>query len=107
MDHQFFVILIETALDSIDVSALVAGCLSKAQKKKERISLNPRSCKLLKIFAPFCTKIEVPSEMGVKDILAFRLNQFNLGAPLQWFREIYNMTEVTHEKNTKAESYCG
>ena len=36
--------------------------------------------------------------MGVEDILAFRLNQFNLGAPLQWFREIYHMTAVTHEK---------
>ena len=36
--------------------------------------------------------------MGVEDTLAFRLNQFNLGAPLQWHREVYNMTDVAHEK---------
>ena len=72
---------VKTALNSIDVSksgdrqiclAIVSGYLCKVQKKKERISLNPRSCKLLKIFAPLCTKIEVPQEMGVEDILAFR-----------------------------------
>ena len=55
---------VKTALNSIDVSpsgdrqmclALVSGYLCKVQKKKERISLNSRSCKLLKIFAPFDT----------------------------------------------------
>ena len=37
-------------------------------------------------------------QLGVEDTLAFRLNQFNLGAPVQWFREICNMTDVTHTK---------
>ena len=33
-----------------------------------------------------------------EDKLAFRLNQFNLGAPIQWFREVCNMCEVTNVK---------
>ena len=94
-------------MNSIDLSktddrrmclALVSGYLYKVQKKKERMSLNSRSCKLLKIFAPFDTKVELPMQLGVEDTLAFRLNQFNLGAPVQWFREICNMTDVTHTK---------
>ena len=36
--------------------------------------------------------------LGVEDKLAFRLNQFNLGAPVKWFQEVCNMCEVTHEK---------
>ena len=70
LDHRFIVILmcypdVRTALNSTDVSksgdrqicsAIVAGYLCKVEKKKERISLNPRSCKLLKIFAPFLYK---------------------------------------------------
>ena len=46
-------------------------------------------------------------ELGVEDTLAFRLNQFNLGAPLQWFREICNMSDVTHTKLQKVESQSG
>ena len=30
--------------------------------------------------------------------MAFRLDPFNLGAPLQWYREICNMKEVTPHK---------
>ena len=76
----------------------VSGYMYKVQKKKGRISLNSRSCKLLKLFAPFDTVVELPMQLGVEDTFAFRLNQFNLGAPVQWFREICNMCEVTHEK---------
>ena len=77
---------------------LVSGYLYKVQKKKDRISLNSRSCKLLKLFAPFDTVVELPMQLGVEDTLAFRSNQFNLGAAVQWFREICNMCDVTHEK---------
>ena len=98
---------IATVLEKIDLSkswdrtmclALVEGYLHKAQNKKERISLNSRSCRLLKLFVPFCTEISIPKSLGMEDSLAFRLEPFNLGAPLQWYREICNMTEVTPEK---------
>ena len=77
---------VKTALNSLNLSSaddrrkclgLVSGYLDKVQKKKERISLNSRSCKLLKLFAPFDTVVELPMQLGVEDTLAFRLNQFN------------------------------
>jgi len=78
--------------------ALVEGYLHKSQNKKNRISLDSRSCRLLKVFAPFCTEIEVPRNIAMEDSLSLRLDPFNLGAPLLWFREICNMKDVTPSK---------
>ena len=62
---------------------LISGYMHKAQNSKGRISLDSRSCKLLKIFAPFDTVVQLPMQLAAEDKLAFRLNQFNLGAPIQ------------------------
>ena len=77
--------------------ALVQGYLHKSQNKKGRISLDSRSCRLFKVFAPFCTTVEVPRTMAAEDSLSLRLDPFNLGAPLLWFREIWNMKDATPE----------
>ena len=77
---------VKTALNTIILShtddrrmclGLVSGYLYKAQNKKDRISLDSRSCKLLKLFAPFDTEVELPMHMGSEDKLAFSLNQLN------------------------------
>ena len=65
--------------------ALVEGYLHKPQNKKNRINLDSRSCKLLKVFAPFCAEIKVPRSIAMEDSLSFRLDPFNLGAPMLWF----------------------
>ena len=65
------------------------------------MSLDYRSCKLLKIFAPFDTTVTVPFKLGAEDALAFRIDQFNLGAPVKWYRLVHNMKEVTMAKIQK------
>ena len=55
----------------------------------------------MKIFAPFDTTVELPFALGAEDKLAFRLDQFNLGAPVKWYRELTNMSGVTKEKIKK------
>ena len=98
---------IATALRSIDCSnpedrtkclGLISGYLCKKENDKGRMSLDSRSCKLLAIFAPFDTPVTVPFKLGAEDALAFRINQFNLGAPLKWYRLVNNMREVTMDK---------
>ena len=95
---------VKTALEKINLAkswdrrmclALVEGYLHKSQNKKNRISLDSRSCRLYKVFAPFCTEVEVPRTMAAEDSLSFRLDPFTLGAPLLWFREIWNMENAT------------
>ena len=44
-------------------------------------------------------------QLANEDKLAFRLNQFNLGAPIQWFREVCNMCEVTNVKIQRLNRY--
>ena len=65
------------------------------------MSLDSRSCRLLAIFAPFDTEVSVPFKLGAEDTLAFRINHFNLGVPLKWYRIINNMVEVTMDKISK------
>ena len=65
------------------------------------IRLKPQTCKSLKIFAPFDTTVELPFVLGAEDKLAFRLDQFNLGAPVKWYRELTNMSGVTKENLKK------
>ena len=55
----------------------------------------------MKIFAPFDTSVKVPFVLGAEDKLAFRLDPFNLGAPVKWYRELTNMAEITKEKIRK------
>ena len=84
---------IEDALKNIDKTqakdrtmciGLVSRYLKHKQNKKGRMSLDSRSCKLLANFAPWCTEISLPFELGVEDALAFRLPPVSLGAPLRW-----------------------
>ena len=97
---------IKTAIEKLDLAktwdrrmclAFVEGYLHKSQNKKNRISLDSRSCRLYKVFAPFCTEVEVPKTMAMEDSLSLRLDPFNLGAPLLWFREIWKMKDATPE----------
>ena len=69
--------------------------------KERKISLQPQSCRLLKIFAPFDTPVKLPYVLGAEDKLAFRLDPYNLGAPVKWYRELSNMAEITMEKIRK------
>ena len=45
--------------------------------------------------------MKLPFVLGAEDKLAFRLDQFNLGAPVKWYRELTNMRGVTREKIKK------
>ena len=78
---------VTTALNSINLPSsedrrmclgLISGYMYKAQNQKGRISLDSRSCKLLKLFAPFDTEVQLPMQLANEDELAFRLNQVNL-----------------------------
>ena len=42
--------------------------------------------------------MSVPFKLGAEDTLAFRINQFNLGVPLKWYRIINNIVEVAMDK---------
>ena len=77
----------------------------KAQNNKGRISLDSRSCKLLKIFAPFDTVVQLPMQLAAEDKIGFRLIQSNLGVPIQWYREVCNMCEVTNVKIQRLNRY--
>ena len=79
---------------------LVSGYLKHMQNKKGRMSLDSRSCKLLAIFAPWCTDISLPFELGAEDALAFRLPPATLGAPLRWFRQISNLKDMGITKSS-------
>ena len=63
--------------------------------------MQPQSCRLLKMLAPFDTPVDVPFVLGAEDNLAFRLDQFNLGAPVKWYRELTHMSQITKEKIEK------
>ena len=66
---------------------LISGYLNKKQTKKGRVSLDPRSCKLVCIFAPFDTEVTLPFELGAED----GLDPWHLGAPLRWYRIMGNL----------------
>ena len=63
--------------------------------------MDSRSCKLLKLLAPFDTAVPMPMKLGAEDALAFRIDPFNLGAPVKWYRRVHNMKEVTFAKIEK------
>ena len=84
---------------------LVSGFLHKCENNKGRISLDSRYCMILKLFSPFDTTISLPMVLGAEDKLVFRINQFNLGAPVKWYRELCNMRGVTIEKIERINRY--
>ena len=98
---------IEAALSSINREAgaverqkcigIVEGWLN--YKDGNKMSLKSRSTKLRAIFAPFDEEIHLPFEMGVEDTLVFRLPPHQVGAPIRWFRQVYN---IDGQKYTKA-----
>ena len=72
------------------------------------MNLDSRSCKLLAIFAPWCTEISLPFELGVEDALAFRLPPVAFGAPLRWYRQVNNLRDKGITKsNLKIDSGDG
>ena len=60
-------------------------------KHNDKMSLKARSTKLIAIFAPWDEEIHMPFELGMEDALAFRLPPHHIGAPIRWFRTLYNI----------------
>ena len=60
-------------------------------KHDAKMSLKARSTKLIAIFAPWDEEIHLPFELGVEDTLAFRLPPYQIGAPIRWFRTLFNI----------------
>ena len=63
-------------------------------KDDAKMSLKPRSTKLIAIFAPWDEEIHLPFELGAEDTLAFRLPPYQIGAPIRWFRLLYNVDGI-------------
>ena len=56
---------------------IVEGYLK--HRHDDKISLNPRSTKLLAVFSPWDEEIHLPFELGAEDAMAFRLPPHQLG----------------------------
>jgi len=81
--------------DRKTVIGLITGFLLKADKDKGRISLDPRSCRLVGFFAPIQENLDLPLEMGEEDKVALLCSPENLGAATHWNQRIWNMTYQT------------
>ena len=77
---------VDTALKTLDYTmpearktclGLVSVYLHEVENSKGRISLDSRSCKLLKFFAPFDTSLRLPMVLGEEDKLSLRINPFD------------------------------
>ena len=55
------------------------------------MSVDPRSCRLIGFFAPVVEKVGVLFALGEADKLSFRLVPDHSGAPVGWFRDLWNM----------------
>ena len=84
------------ATDRMKCIGIVEGYLSK--RDGDKISLNPRSTKLLAIFAPWDEDVHLPFELGAEDTLAFRLPPHQVGAPVRWFRQLYCIDGTRYTK---------
>ena len=73
--------------DRIKCIGVIEGYLKYKHEKK--LSFNPRSTKLLAIFAPWDEEIHLPFELGAEDTLAFRLPPHQLGGPIRWMRQLF------------------
>ena len=63
-----------------------------------KISFNPKSTKLITIFAPWDEEIHLPFELGAEDLLAFRLPPHQLGCPVRWMRLLFNIDGREYDK---------
>ena len=77
---------IAAALSSIELHKMVdrtkcLGILEGYVQRREgyKISFNPKSTKLIAIFAPWDEEIHLPFELGAEDTLAFRLPPPSVG----------------------------
>ena len=61
---------LDKAFDRTKCIGIVEGYLK--HRHDDKISLNPRSTKLIAIFAPWDEEIHLPFELGAEDTLAFR-----------------------------------
>ena len=89
---------IDSALSKINQSVTFdrTKCLGVVEgylkhKHDDKLCLDSRSCKLIAVFSPWCTDISLPFSLGAEDALAFRLPPHQSGAPLRWFRQLYNL----------------
>ena len=97
---------IEAALSSVNREAgaverqkcigIVEGWLN--YKDGSKMSLKSRSTRLRAIFAPWDEEIHLPFEMGAEDTLVFRLPPHQVGAPIRWFRQVYNIDGTKYTK---------
>ena len=62
------------------------------------MSFKARSTQLLGIFAPWDEEIHLPFELGAEDTLAFRLPPHQVGAPIRWFRQLFNIDGTRYSK---------
>ena len=69
-------------------------------KDGEKMSFKSLSTKLIAIFAPWDEEIHLPFELGAEDTLAFRLPPHQIGAPIRWFKQLYNIDGSRHSKST-------
>ena len=67
---------LDKAVDRTKCIGIVEGYLKR--RHDDKICLNPKSTKLLAIFAPWDEEIHLPFELGAEDTLAFRL------PPISW-----------------------
>ena len=68
-------------------------------KDGNKMSFKARSTQLLGIFAPWDEEIHLPFELGAEDTLAFRLPPHQVGAPIRWFRQLFNIDGTRYSKS--------
>ena len=84
------------ALDRTKCIGLIEGYLHR--RHDDKVSLNPRSTKLIAVFSPWDTEIHLPFTLGAEDSLALRLPPHQLGAPTRRFRQLSNLDGSTMSK---------
>ena len=81
---------IDTALNKLDRNnptdrtkciGIIEGYLKF--RHDDKVSLNPRSTKLIAVFSPWDTEIHLPFTLGAEDALAFRLPPHQLGGAIK------------------------
>ena len=92
------------------VLGVLAGYLHKSQKKKGiKVSLDPRSCKLLGFFAQVHVPSGAPFVLGEEDKISLRLDPEDLGVFSHRFSKIWNMSKPTEvlSLNTSGHIWAG
>ena len=76
-----------SATDRKKCIGIIEGYLK--HRHDDKISLNPRSTKLLAVFSPWDEEIHLPFELGAEDAMAFCLPPHQLGGPIRWSRQLW------------------